>query len=449
VDTNGIISTLAGHGSWNGELALESGLLSSNLNPAGVAIDPSGNLDFSAGFRVCQINFPYLPVPNVPTPSAALILTNVTANDAGTYQLIISSSCGSVTDAVVTLTVIGHFIMTGSMNSPQSGGVAVLLQNGKVLVVAGSSAELYNPTTETWSVTGSLNIPRYYGYTATLLSNGKVLVAGGANNSSSYMANAELYDPATGTWTATGAMNKPRTTHTAVLLPNGKVLVMGGWGESEMDGTQTLSSAELYDPTTGTWTQINSMNSRRFSFPAALLPSGKVLVAGGYDNYNDNPIANAELYDPATGTWSETSSLNEPRDSGLMVMMSTGKALIVGGNDWDPIGSTELYNPATGTWTTTGSLNTTRQGCTATPLPNGWVLVAGGYYYNSPTDKGEFSSAEVYNPDTGAWTATTPMNVARFGHTATLLANGDVLIAGGGGLLWPNGLTSSAELYRQ
>jgi hypothetical protein len=94
------------------------------------------------------------------------------------------------------------------------------------------SAELYDPATGTWTVTGSLNIRRLY-HTATLLASGEVLVAGGYIN----LASAELYDPASGIWTLTGRLNTGRDFHTATLLADGRVLVAG-----------RLASAELYDP---------------------------------------------------------------------------------------------------------------------------------------------------------------------------------------------------------
>ncbi len=118
---------------------------------------------------------------------------------------------------------------TGSLNLPRSGHTATLLGNGKVLVVGGTSAELYDPIAGTWSITGAPNIS---GDTATLLHNGKVLLVDGNG--------AELYDPVTGTWSSTGSLlTGGRYRYTATLLPNGKVLVAAGY---------TVNSAELYDP---------------------------------------------------------------------------------------------------------------------------------------------------------------------------------------------------------
>lgn len=130
------------------------------------------------------------------------------------------------------------------------GLMAVLVPNGKVLVAAGhgsgtstlSSAELYDPTTGTWTNTGSLSYARE-NYSLTLLNDGKVLATGGYINLGSYQYIAELYDPATGTWRNTGSLNTTRSHHTTTLLPNGRVLVAGGGNPSG-----SLSSVELYNP---------------------------------------------------------------------------------------------------------------------------------------------------------------------------------------------------------
>src|SRR5439155_1527230 len=143
---------------------------------------------------------------------------------------------------------------------------------------------------------------------------GRVLVAGGAGprpETFPYpgLASAELYDQATENWTVTGSLNDGRLLHTATLLFDGRVLVAGGWPDHTNHGP--LSSAELYNPATGTWTRTSSLAIARQDHTATLLANGKVLVAGGA---NDTAIlASAELYDPATGTWTPTGSLNVAR----------------------------------------------------------------------------------------------------------------------------------------
>src|SRR6266436_6398683 len=107
----------------------------------------------------------------------------------------------------------------------------------------------------------------------------------------------------------TGSLNTGRYWHTATLLPNGKVLVAGGY-----DGVNYLSSAELYDPATGTWTATGSLGAARAAHTATLLPNGMVLVAGG-DDSSFNRLASAELYAPASGSWSVTGAPYHPPPS--------------------------------------------------------------------------------------------------------------------------------------
>jgi N-acetylneuraminic acid mutarotase len=146
--------------------------------------------------------------------------------------------------------------------------------------------------------TGSMNAARV-DHTATLLTNGEVLIAGGNNNTDGYLASAELYNPATGKWTVTGSMTVARDGHEAVLLQNGQVLVAGGYNPTACCGAPPLASAELYNPSTGTWTATGSMSTGRIDFTLTLLSNGEVLAAGGFNN---GALSNAELYNPATGT---------------------------------------------------------------------------------------------------------------------------------------------------
>src|SRR5207247_7270660 len=172
-----------------------------------------------------------------------------------------------------------------------------------------NSAEMYEPATGTWTVTGNLNFGRPV-QTPTLLTNGKIFVAGGADDMRNKVTNrAESYDPATGSWSNTGNLVTARAEHTAALLPNGKVLVAGGF--VDYGSGQVTNGAELYDPDTGTWSSTGNLNQRRALHTATLLTPGKVLVAGGF--FTDglpNISDRSGFYDPPTATWSSPANLN-------------------------------------------------------------------------------------------------------------------------------------------
>ena len=332
------------------------------------------------------------------------------------------------------------FVKTGSLNTARFGHTATLLPNGKVLVVGGAedannglaSAEMYDPATGKWTETGGMNEARCY-HTATLLPNGKVLVTGGIKFLGHFLdralASAELYDPATGKWTDSGALTTERMNHTATLLPNGKVLVAGG---SIYDGNIcTVSTAELYDATTGKWTETGEMITARAGHPATLLPDGKVLAIGGKNSLATvDSLASTEAYDPATARWTETEAMFfTGRCDHTATLLPNGKVLVAGG--WYGAGHNtflaELYDPTAGKWEHAGALNSPRSSHTATVLPDGKVLIVGG----APSRKDRVSGAELYDSAGGKWIATAAMSVERMNHTATLLPDGRVLIAGG------------------
>ena len=279
-----------------------------------------------------------------------------------------------------------------------------------------------------WTATGNLNTGRYH-HRATLLTNGKVLVVGGYSRCSfttgcTTLSSAELYDPATGTWSATGSVRTPRSASIAVRLANGKVLIAGG-------GTPPNFS-DLYDPATGAWSPTGNLNTGRYDATGTLLANGKVLIAGGATTSGNNVtvVNTAELYDPATGVWSPTGNMNSPRLFHSATLLPNGKVLVAGGESnlavSNIVRSAELYDPATGTWSLTGNMSAARQTHTATLLRNK-VLVTSGFA-NSFT---ALNSAELYDPATGTWSATGNLSIYR--ETATLLPNGKVLATGGDG----------------
>lgn len=299
-------------------------------------------------------------------------------------------------------------------------------------------------TDPSWIPTGSLNTARA-GHTATLLTNGKVLVVGG--NSGSFNSNtldsAELYDPVNGTWSVTGSLKQSRSYHTATLLPNGLVLVAGGEVVSGQSFVLTRT-AELYDPGAGEWRSTGDLNTGRDLHTATLLQNGNVLVAGGIGFEN---LDSAELYDAATGMWSRTGNLVAARYWHTATLLQNGKVLVAGGqfdvgsNLSQILKSTELYDPVSRTWNRTADLNAFRSEHTATQMQNGKVFVASGDDpYDYPTSNG---TAEIYDPGTATWSYTGNLGAIRDGHTATLLPSGKVLVTGGVHFSTMNG----AELY--
>jgi hypothetical protein len=166
-------------------------------------------------------------------------------------------------------------------------------------------------------------------HTATLLPNGKLLVAAGDRANDNYLASAELYDPATEAWTLTGSLGIARRTHTATLLPNGKVLVAGGETNLSFGAT---SSAELYDPDSESWSSTGPMTTRRLWHAATLLPIGKVLVTGGKTSQGSAGLTNAEAFDPVTGTWELRGTMPAPNQTlyyqHTAPLMNNGQVLV-------------------------------------------------------------------------------------------------------------------------
>jgi uncharacterized delta-60 repeat protein len=310
------------------------------------------------------------------------------------------------------------------MNTARCDHTAILLTDGRVLVAGGfnntyrTSAEIYNPATNAWTYAASMHTARGL-HTATLLANGRVLVAGGFNGGA--VPSVEIYDPDDNTWTVAASLTDARYNHTATLLSDGRVMVAGGF-----TGT-SMANIEIYDPEIDTWSLMAGANPSRDRHTATLMSEGRVLVAGG----NDGSItASAKIYDPGTNTWTSVGNLQRNRENHTATLLMDGQVLVVGGNDTQSqLGISEIYSPTSKSWVLTAYAHHAREHHSATLLPDGKVLITGGYFINS----GYLVGTEIFNPADGRWyqALNLNLNTGRNRHTATLLPDGRVLVVGG------------------
>jgi len=322
-----------------------------------------------------------------------------------------------------------------SMSIGRTHHTATRLRNGKVLVAGGYTvpgddfpwaeqtgrAELYDPSSGTWSATGAMNNPRAF-HQAVLLDNGKVLVLGTGTKAS---PRAELYDPDTGKWTPAGRAADLPSGASISLLPSGLVLVAGGIA------TDILRDAYLYDPAADTLTATGSLGVPRYLHGAALLGDGRVLIAGGFDftdGMDGRLTERAELYDPATGSWSFTSDLVPAAyfPAATMTGLESGNVLTFASRNTAGTAlrsQSATYDFSRATWAPDETAPRSGYYHAATLLPDGRVLIVGGGV--TPED------ANFYDPRAATWSPAGSLTAPRLAHTATLLTDGSVLVAGG------------------
>ena len=470
-------------GGWNGSAALSSAEI---YDPATGSFSPTGSMTTARAYHRSWVLFDGrvlitggfdssgAPIASAETYNPATGIFSATAgpmaaarsdhrmNIVGDGKILVTGGFGAGGVELATAELFnpatGTFTAAGSLVHARAHHGATALPSGEILVTGGhggggvlSSTEIYDPDTNAFTAGPTLKQARQ-SHASQLLPNGKVLIAGGNNNTSgdwdiqtSFLSSAEIYDPATHTFTTTGSKTNATTGGTFVLLWTGKFLLAGG-------GT---NEAELYTPempgTLETWVATGNMVTARTGHLWNLLDDGRVFIVGGLDS-SGNPLASAELYDYLTGKFSSTGNMATPRQHHRTVLLYTGKVLVTGGRPSataNVLNSGELYDPVSGIFTPTGDMQRYRRLHRSTELLNGKILITGGLGGTLNTANSILNGAELYNPATGTFTFTTGnMTTARYNHQAILLYTGKVLIAGGYG---PSGTTSvllnSAELY--
>ena len=319
------------------------------------------------------------------------------------------------------------------------------LADGRVLAVGGhstsdnrttGSSEVYDPATDTWSMSGEMITRRNEVEEMTVLADGSVLISGGHDHDAccDALTSAEIYDPGPGSWRATDPMEFRRGEHRPVRLLSGRVLVVGGFDW----GTETAPRpAEVFDPTDETWTTVGEFAEPGLMNVAIRLDDGRVLVKG------DHFSAAVYVFDPEDGEFERVADMLSPRYRPSLSLLPNGGVLAAGGrvSEGERTATTEIYDPATGTWTEGAPMATPRMRHTATVLTDGRVLVTGS------RGGASLAETELYDPTNDRWMSAGRMNVGRESHAAVLLDDGRVLVTGG----WPSpgtfGTFGSAEVF--
>ncbi|MGA0117745.1 MAG: Kelch repeat-containing protein [Ilumatobacteraceae bacterium] len=376
---------------------------------------------------------------SIPVSSGDTI--TVSPSTSTSYTLTVVNPAGTQAGHTIRITVTtGTFTATANNSNANRymGTKSVTLQSGKVVVFGGFSfskiTDVYDPATNSFSRVGDLNRERH-GAGAALLPNGKVLAIGGMYASGANyisLSTVEIFDPVTETWSYTGSLNVARENPVVVVLNNGKVLVTGGMWRAP--GTTYLSSAEIYDPATGTFTYVNSMPQARGNATGALMSNGNVFVAGGYNSTNGH-MKSAIIYNPTLNTWTSISSqMNSVHSEGgsVTLQLQDGRMLVAGG--WSPtlgIWTIDIYDPSTNSFVAAANLpqfSHGRGGLTGHVRSDGVVVFFGG-----SSAQGDIAdTAVLYDPTSNTMaTEGNTMRWYRYQHTSAVLNDGRILIIGG------------------
>lgn len=296
------------------------------------------------------------------------------------------------------------------------------------------------PSPDRWEAAPPMLLGRAL-HEMAVLPDGRVLVPGGLHlhYAGGSAPTAEIFDPSTGSWTLTAPMATPHSKHTVTALLDGRVLVAGGEGRVAVQiRGNALTQSEVYDPHTNRWSTTGPMVSEvPFNHSATLLGDGRVLVAGGSwsGTTASGVLAVAQLYDPTTNQWQATAPMHRPRSYHASALLDDGRVLVAGGRgpDGRSMTAAEVWDPTTGHWAEVAPLPVPHHNETnaAVGLPDGRVLIAGGSNSEVPLAEAFATTTQVFDPETGVWEVAAPLSVGRNDHSVVALADGRVLVAGG------------------
>ena len=364
-------------------------------------------------------------------------------------------STGGVAYANKSIPILGGGSLSSTLNTARCWHQSILLNNGKVLIVGGgtdfsatlspnalTSCELYDPVTGLFTPTGSLNTARMAGHQLTMLPSGDILVTGGRTynyynywwsniSSPGAMDSAEIYSVATGLWSTTDSMSSKRFMHRAVQLPSGKIMVFGGWPDSTT-GNQPLQTTEIFDPVAHTWSSGPAMPIPMASSVCQSLDDGRVFLTLGLYQFTgtsyQGTTLNSYIYEEGGSFSSKLACPANEYGRDIPVYGLLGDDVIVGAGftgqgNWSR--EFYIYHPSSNTWgsLTSGSVDTLGDlGSFATTRT---CLFATGI-----TTPGSDNGA-TYFVSSSATTRSTDFNYTGYVPTSTYLGNGYVLICGG------------------
>ena len=350
--------------------------------------------------------------------------------------------------------------------SPRFAHDATLLDDGRVLVSGGWTgvadineihpfpivfSQIFDPDTNTWTLTDRIEpeesegIPGFLVFSpATRLPDGRIAsmalseeaMSGGPDDVTSAIV---VFDPETGEWMHLSDIPSNRIFTDIIALSSGDILVVGGLDLKAISSASAtldvVDIVESYNTDTGEWQTLGPMNEAAMEVSLVPLNDGRVMAVGGAGEFDTQlETARAEIFDPATGSWTLTGDMNTPRASVKTVALADGRVLATGGfgshiQAFNDSLTSEIYDPETGEWAVTGPMSVQRFRHTLTLLPDGRVLAVGGE--EQVGDYMLYSSTEIFDPQTNTWSPGPELSQPRSGHSATLMPDGSVLLAGG------------------